>query len=86
MCFQQLADNYSLQGLIKRKGFMLAPLSQLRRPFQADKTAKVVGKLASVPLPMKMPKSEGNVQKPRIMSGVLVQNYIHGKAPAESLC
>ncbi|KAL2157801.1 hypothetical protein VTH06DRAFT_5069 [Thermothelomyces fergusii] len=45
---------------------------ELRIPFKTDKTAKVVGKLASIPQPMKMPKTESD--EPRLITGVLVQN------------
>ncbi|AEO61408.1 hypothetical protein MYCTH_2311535 [Thermothelomyces thermophilus ATCC 42464] len=45
---------------------------ELRIPFKTDKTAKVVGKLASIPQPMKMPKAES--EEPRLITGVLVQN------------
>jgi cleavage and polyadenylation specificity factor subunit 3 len=41
---------------------------ELRIPFKADKTAKVVGKLASIP----PPSSEGN--QSQFVTGVLVQN------------
>ena len=41
---------------------------ELRIPFKADKTAKVVGKLASIP----PPNSEGN--QSQLVTGVLVQN------------
>ncbi|KAK4188796.1 beta-lactamase-like protein [Podospora australis] len=47
---------------------------ELRIPFKTDKTAKVVGKLASIPQPMKMPKAEGDNDEPQIITGVLVQN------------
>ncbi|AEO71126.1 uncharacterized protein THITE_2123200 [Thermothielavioides terrestris NRRL 8126] len=46
---------------------------ELRIPFKTDKTAKVVGKLASIPQPMKMPKDD-NAQEPQLITGVLVQN------------
>lgn len=42
---------------------------ELRIPFKADKTAKVVGKLASIP-----PPAEGTDQQPQLVTGVLVQN------------
>jgi cleavage and polyadenylation specificity factor subunit 3 len=46
---------------------------ELRIPFKTDKTAKVVGKLASIPHPMKVPK-EDSTQEPQLITGVLVQN------------
>ncbi|KAK0634902.1 beta-lactamase-like protein [Bombardia bombarda] len=44
---------------------------ELRIPFKADKTAKVVGKLASIPPPM---KDAQNGHEPQLITGVLVQN------------
>jgi len=44
---------------------------ELRIPFKADKTAKVVGKLASIPPPSG--KDDGDHQ-PQLITGVLVQN------------
>jgi cleavage and polyadenylation specificity factor subunit 3 len=41
---------------------------ELRIPFKADKTAKVVGKLASIPPPI------GEDREPQLVTGVLVQN------------
>ena len=54
---------------IKTKIFSPANTEELRIPFKADKTAKVVGKLAQVPPP--------NLQNPveaQLVTGVLVQN------------
>jgi cleavage and polyadenylation specificity factor subunit 3 len=45
---------------------------ELRIPFKADKTAKVVGKLASIPPPA--PSAPGEHQEPQLITGVLVQN------------
>ncbi|KAH8892064.1 endoribonuclease YSH1 [Thozetella sp. PMI_491] len=45
---------------------------ELRIPFKADKTAKVVGKLASVPPPIK--DATVSSQEPSLLTGVLVQN------------
>lgn len=45
---------------------------ELRIPFKADKTAKVVGKLASIPPPAYAP--EGDSHEPQLVTGVLVQN------------
>lgn len=45
---------------------------ELRIPFKADKTAKVVGKLASIPPPAYAP--EGDSREPQLITGVLVQN------------
>lgn len=47
---------------------------ELRIPFKTDKTAKVVGKLASIPQPVKVPKVDGGPQEPQLITGVLVQN------------
>ncbi|KFH48761.1 Endoribonuclease-like protein [Hapsidospora chrysogenum ATCC 11550] len=44
---------------------------ELRIPFISDKTAKVVGKLASIPPPM---PDDANAAEPPVISGVLVQN------------
>lgn len=41
---------------------------EVRIPFKADKVAKVVGKLASIPPPV------GEDQEPQLITGVLVQN------------
>ncbi|KAK3304046.1 beta-lactamase-like protein [Chaetomium strumarium] len=46
---------------------------ELRIPFKTDKTAKVVGKLASIPHPMKTAR-EDSTQEPQLITGVLVQN------------
>ncbi|KAK0706740.1 endoribonuclease YSH1 [Lasiosphaeria miniovina] len=43
---------------------------ELRIPFKADKTAKVVGKLASIP----PPRGGSGAQEPKVFTGVLVQN------------
>jgi cleavage and polyadenylation specificity factor subunit 3 len=45
---------------------------ELRIPFKADKTAKVVGKLASIPPPLHV-TDESN-SEPQLVTGVLVQN------------
>lgn len=54
---------------------------ELRIPFKADKTAKVVGKLASIPPPIPEPVEDGEDNavaktevEPPLVSGVLVQN------------
>jgi len=55
---------------------------ELRIPFKADKTAKVVGKLASIPPPLKEARNghaPGEAaalaqQEPQLITGVLVQN------------
>ncbi|KAK2629260.1 hypothetical protein QTJ16_000080 [Diplocarpon rosae] len=52
----------------KVKVFSPRNCEELRIPFKADKTAKVVGKLASIP----PPTADGNQSK--LMTGVLVQN------------
>jgi cleavage and polyadenylation specificity factor subunit 3 len=46
---------------------------ELRIPFKADKVAKVVGKLASIPPPISDARGAG-VQEPQLITGVLVQN------------
>lgn len=58
----------------KVKVFSPRNCEELRIPFKTDKTAKVVGKLASIPQPMKMPKESGPAPEPRLITGVLVQN------------
>ncbi|KAI9721213.1 MAG: endoribonuclease ysh1 [Candelaria pacifica] len=45
---------------------------ELRIPFKADKTAKVVGKLAQLPPPQPSLKAEG--EESQLITGVLVQN------------
>lgn len=52
---------------VKVKVFSPRNCEELRIPFKADKTAKVVGKLASIP-----PPSEEN--QTQLITGVLVQN------------
>lgn len=56
----------------KVKVFSPRNCEELRIPFKTDKTAKVVGKLASIPQPMKMPKDDS--REPQLITGVLVQN------------
>ncbi|KAK4249774.1 beta-lactamase-like protein [Corynascus novoguineensis] len=56
----------------KVKVFSPRNCEELRIPFKTDKTAKVVGKLASIPQPMKTPKEDS--EEPRLITGVLVQN------------
>ncbi|KAJ4306708.1 endoribonuclease ysh1 [Collariella sp. IMI 366227] len=58
----------------KVKVFSPRNCEELRIPFKTDKTAKVVGKLASIPQPTKMPKEELGSQEPQLITGVLVQN------------
>jgi cleavage and polyadenylation specificity factor subunit 3 len=58
----------------KVKVFSPKNCEELRIPFKTDKTAKVVGKLASIPQPMKMPKDGNSTQEPQLITGVLVQN------------
>lgn len=58
----------------KVKIFSPRNCEELRIPFKTDKTAKVVGKLASIPQPMKMPKEDSRAQEPQLITGVLVQN------------
>ena len=53
----------------KTKVFSPANTEKLRIPFKADKTAKVVGKLAEIP-----PSITLDDDRSRIISGVLVQN------------
>jgi cleavage and polyadenylation specificity factor subunit 3 len=54
---------------VKVKIFSPRNCEELRIPFKADKTAKVVGKLASIPPPL----SSGEAQA-QLLTGVLVQN------------
>ena len=54
----------------KVKVFSPRNCEELRIPFKTDKTAKVVGKLASIP--MKAPADDG--EEPQLITGVLVQN------------
>ncbi|KAK4042041.1 beta-lactamase-like protein [Parachaetomium inaequale] len=56
----------------KVKVFSPRNCEELRIPFKTDKTAKVVGKLASVPQPMKAPVDDS--EEPQLITGVLVQN------------
>lgn len=56
----------------KVKVFSPRNCEELRIPFKTDKTAKVVGKLASIPQPMKAPKDDSH--EPQLITGVLVQN------------
>lgn len=57
----------------KVKVFSPRNCEELRIPFKADKTAKVVGKLASIPPPMSDAKGNG-AHEPQLITGVLVQN------------
>ena len=56
----------------KVKVFSPRNCEELRIPFKTDKTAKVVGKLASIPQPMKAPADDS--EEPQLITGVLVQN------------
>ncbi|KAK4122834.1 hypothetical protein N657DRAFT_646584 [Parathielavia appendiculata] len=56
----------------KVKVFSPRNCEELRIPFRTDKTAKVVGKLASIPQPLKTP-NDGS-QEPQLITGVLVQS------------
>ena len=53
----------------KTKIFSPANVEELRIPFRADKTAKVVGRLAQIPLP-----KSGHSDQGQLVTGVLVQN------------
>jgi len=57
----------------KVKVFSPRNCEELRIPFKADKTAKVVGKLASIPPPISDAKGEA-AHEPQLITGVLVQN------------
>ncbi|KAM0325344.1 hypothetical protein ACHAQA_007329 [Verticillium albo-atrum] len=57
---------------VKAKIFSPKNCEELRIPFKQDKTAKVVGKLATIPPPTKI-TSEDNQNAP-LITGVLVQN------------
>ncbi|KAM7204755.1 Beta-lactamase-like protein [Rhypophila sp. PSN 637] len=60
----------------KVKVFSPRNCEELRIPFKADKTAKVVGKLASIPPPMMLKDKDGggSQPEPQLITGVLVQN------------
>ena len=53
----------------KTKIFSPANTEELRIPFKVDKTARVVGQLAQVP-----PPQSSDLEKDRVITGVLVQN------------
>lgn len=57
----------------KVKVFSPRNCEELRIPFKADKTAKVVGKLASIPPPQHLPDGSGE-EDAQLITGVLVQN------------
>ncbi|KAK3314720.1 beta-lactamase-like protein [Apodospora peruviana] len=57
----------------KVKIFSPRNCEELRIPFKTDKTAKVVGKLASIPPSIKEAKN-GHQEEPQLITGVLVQN------------
>src|SRR4051812_47514733 len=56
----------------KVKVFSPRNCEELRIPFKADKVAKVVGKLASIPPPISDAAGTGP-QEPQLVTGVLVQ-------------
>ncbi|KAH6688580.1 endoribonuclease YSH1 [Plectosphaerella plurivora] len=56
---------------VKAKIFSPKNCEELRIPFKQDKTAKVVGKLATIPPPMQITANDAN---PQLVTGVLVQN------------
>jgi cleavage and polyadenylation specificity factor subunit 3 len=59
----------------KAKVFSPRNCEELRIPFKADKTAKVVGKLASIPLPRQLTDSKDpDPASAPLVTGVLVQN------------
>lgn len=58
----------------KVKVFSPKNCEELRIPFKTDKTAKVVGKLASIPQPLKASRPEDAADQPQLITGVLVQN------------
>ncbi|KAI6778787.1 Endoribonuclease-like protein [Emericellopsis cladophorae] len=59
----------------KTKVFSPRNCEELRIPFKSDKTAKVVGKLASIPPPLPSEdESTALTKDPPLVSGVLVQN------------
>ncbi|KEY66430.1 hypothetical protein S7711_06170 [Stachybotrys chartarum IBT 7711] len=61
----------------KVKVFSPRNCEELRIPFKADKTAKVVGKLAAVPPPRSLPDPDAAAADPStapLVTGVLVQN------------
>lgn len=56
---------------VKVKVFSPKNCEELRIPFKQDKTAKVVGKLASIPPPTNLPTADDQIM---LVTGVLVQN------------
>ncbi|KAI1433446.1 cleavage and polyadenylation specifity factor [Xylaria sp. CBS 124048] len=56
----------------KTKVFSPRNCEELRIPFKTDKVAKVVGKLAAIPPPMKIPALDG--PEGALIAGVIVQN------------
>lgn len=56
----------------KVKVFSPRNCEELRIPFKTDKVAKVVGKLASIPLPKHLPLPDD--QNTELVAGVIVQN------------
>lgn len=62
---------------LKTKVYSPRNTEELRIPFKTDKTAKVVGKLASVPPPKESLEGENDASQdadPALVTGVLVQN------------
>ncbi|ROT43238.1 Metallo-hydrolase/oxidoreductase [Sodiomyces alkalinus F11] len=57
---------------VKTKIFSPKNCEELRIPFKQDKTAKVVGKLATIPPPTRVTSDRS--QNPQLITGVLVQN------------
>jgi cleavage and polyadenylation specificity factor subunit 3 len=57
----------------KVKVFSPRNCEELRIPFKQDKTAKVVGRLASIPPPLS-DAMDASVHEPQLVTGVLVQN------------
>ncbi|KAH8677904.1 cleavage and polyadenylation specifity factor [Xylariales sp. PMI_506] len=57
----------------KTKVFSPRNCEELRIPFKVDKTAKVVGRLAAIPPPTKLP-APGDQEDAPLVSGVLVQS------------
>jgi cleavage and polyadenylation specificity factor subunit 3 len=69
-----LSLNASKSEEEKTKVFSPRNCEELRIPFKAEKMAKVVGELASIPPPSKIPTPDGADREVRVQTGVLVQN------------
>ena len=71
--------SFNAQKAVPVKIYSPANCEELRIPFKTDKIAKVVGKLASIPPPLPLKKSEDEdegeePQEEQYITGVLIQN------------